>query len=209
MDIFSKIIFPVFGMIMIIFAIGTFFFSYGANIRDKIQKIELLGIKLEISIVTAVIVAGILFCGVGFYLNERNSQEKIKDAIAEAQKKQGQIDSIETKRQQLYETLEFYKTQSISYYFVLDDHDENTAPPQADKLLCIFYKNFREKTDSTIYKVKIGGANGYKVTFNNLSPDQFFEAAPVVYLVNKESKKRWVATSFNPLSPTLSLQPEE
>ena len=208
MDIFSTVIFPVFGMILIIFAISTFFFPYGAKVRDKIQKIELLGIKLEISIVTAVIVAGILFCGIGFYLSERSYQQKLAAAEAEASDKQNKLQEIAGQKEELNNLLTAFKNQTITYYFVLEDHDETTAPPPADKLSCVFYKNWMEKSDSIVYKVRTG-ANGYKVTFNNLSIDQFLDAAPVVYLVNKESKRRWMASSFNPLSPTLYLQPEQ
>lgn len=208
MEVFSQIIFPVFGMIIILFAIGTFFFPYGAKIKDKIQKIGLLGISLEISIVTAIILTGLLFCGIGFYLNEHSYKQKLDQVQAESTEKQAKLSKIEDQKEELNNLLTAFKNQSITYYFVLDDINENTAPPPAEKLSCIFYKNWREKSDSMVYKVKTG-SNGYKVTFNNLSIEEFFDASPVVYLVNKESRQRWVASSFNPLSPTLYLQPEQ
>ena len=100
-------------------------------------------------------------------------------------------------------------TQNITYHFVLDDLNPGTPPPPASSLICIFYKNWRDKTDSAVYRVFSSGASAFKVTFENLSLQQLADAAPAVYLYDKKSRKRWVSQSFNPLTPTITLSPEE
>lgn len=208
METFSKLIFPIFGMLMIVFALGSFFLRYGEKIKNQIQKLSLFGINLEISVVTAIILGGMLFCGLGFYLNENNYQKKYDAELNKIETKDKEISKLNDEKHQLNEILNSFRTQSISYRFVLDDLDENSALPPAKNLLCVFYKTW-DKTDSISYPVYPGESKSYMVTFENLSLQQLINASPVVYLVNKLTKKRWVAQSFNPLTPYLSLTPDE
>jgi hypothetical protein len=208
MNIFSQIIFPVFGLVMILIALGAFFLPYGRKIKGATQKFDAFGVKMEISVVTAIMLGGMLFCGVGFYLNENSYQKKYNDELSKVETKDREITKLNDENHQLNNSLNFFKAQSISYRFVLDDLDEHAALPPANNLICVFYKNW-DKTDSIIYRVYPGEAKSYMVTFENLSLQQLINASPVVCLVNSLTKKRWVAQSFNPLTPYLLLKPDE
>jgi len=199
MEIFSQLIFPIFGIMLILMGIGAFFFKYGSNIKEA-QKFSFLGISLEISVVTAIILAGMAFCGLGFYLNENSYKQKY---ISGQKKADDQQKQIEVKDQ----IIAFLKTQDITYQLVLDDDDENTTPPSAQSLTCVFHKNWDENSDSIEYKVSSCAAQkAYKVTFKNLSLQEFSDAAPYIYLVDKKTRKKWYYHSFNPLTPTIFLK---
>jgi hypothetical protein len=209
MNILAQIIFPIFGLLMIIFALGSFYFPYGEKIKEATQKFDAFGIKMEISVVTAIIIGGMIFCGISFYIQEhgyKNDKEKL-----EAENKQ-HIDNITRLQNQVddkNDRINALTTQNITYHFVLADLSDTIPPPSASSLKCIFYKNWRDKSDSAEYRVFSSGANAFKVTFENLSLAQLADASPAVYLYDKKSKKRWVDQSFNPLTPTILLKPDE
>lgn len=208
MSLFSQVVFPVFGMLMILLAIGAFFLPYGNKIKDATQKFDAFGLKMEISVVTAIILGGMIFCGVGFYLNEHSYKLDYDKATVTIAEKDSEIQRQKNLVEAKNEEIRSMTTQNITYHFVLDDLDPTTAPPPANSLLCIFYKNWRDKTDSSIYNVFSSGANAFKVTFENLSLQQLTDAAPAVYLYDKRTHKRWVSQSFNPLTPTINLLPD-
>lgn len=209
MNIFAQIIFPIFGLIMILFALGSFYFPYGTKIKDAVQKFDAFGIKMDISVITAIIIGGMLFCGTGIYLNENSYKNVAQKLAAEGSKKDTQLIKLVNLIDEKNDRINSFTTQNITYHFVLDDLDPREGPPPASSLTCIFYKNWRDKSDSSEYRVFSTGASAFKVTFQNLSLAQFTDASPVVYLRDKTNKKRWVAQSFNPLTPTISLKPDE
>ncbi|MDB5229679.1 MAG: hypothetical protein JWN76_484 [Chitinophagaceae bacterium] len=201
MNTFIQIIFPVFGLLMIVFALGAFFFSYGNRIKESIQRFDFLGIKLEISVITAIIIGGMMFCGIGIYVNEygfkgkyekeKNNQQLITDLKRALQDKDDIINS--------------FKSQTITYHLALEDLDEGTPPPSPKSLICV-YRKYWSSDDSTIYNV-LPSVNGYKVTFQNLSFQEFADASPSLYLYDNSTKKKWACHSFNPLTPILTLKP--
>jgi len=205
MTIFSQIVFPILGICMILVALGAFFLPYGARLKEAIQKIDAFGVKLEISVITAIMLGGILFCTLGFYLNEYSNSIQLKKLADSGLLKDKQLDNLQTQITDRDERINNLTTQNITYHFVLDGLDANSPPPPAKSLVCIFYKNWRDETDSSVYKVFSSGSNAYKVTFENLSLQQLNDAAPAVYLYDKQNNKRWVSQSFNPLAPTISL----
>lgn len=199
MEIFSQLVFPIFGILLILMGIGAFFFRYGSNIKET-QKISFLGVSLEISVVTAIIIAGMAFCGLGFYLNETSYKQKY---ISE----QKNIAAIQKQADAKDLMIAFLKSQDITYQLVLDDDDETTDPPSAQSLTCVFHKNWDQNSDSVEYKVTACGAQkAYKVTFKNLSLQEFSDAAPYIYLVDHKTKRKWYYHSFNPLTPTIFLK---
>lgn len=207
MEIFAQLIFPIFGLLIILFAIGAFFFSYGQQIKEATQKIELFGARLEISIITAIILAGMIFCGIGIYLNETGYRKRYNDISKKIDDLNTNIATLSSQKQEITDALNRFKVQSISYRFTLDDLNDNMPPPPACSLNCVYYKSW-DKSDSITYRVFPAGSRSYRVTFNDLSEQQLTDASPVVYLVNNKTRQRWVATSFNPLTPYLSLSPE-
>lgn len=201
MEIFSQVVFPIFGILLIVLGVGAFFFKYGSRLQ-RTQKLSFLGVSLEISAVTGIIIAGMAFCGLGFYLNENSYQQKY---ISEQKNNADFHAQIELKDRMIA----FMKTQDITYQLVLDDDDddENSIPPSAQSLTCVFHKNWDQGSDSVEYKVTACAARkAYKVTFKNLSLQEFADAAPYIYLVDKNTKKKWYYHSFNPLTPTIFLK---
>lgn len=207
MNIFSQLIFPIFGMIIILLAIVAYFFRDNKLELKKIQKFSAFGLTMEVSIITGLVLGGMIFCGIGFYLNEYSYEQKFLAEKKISEEKDKSITGLTKQLETEENIINSFKTQNITYQLVLDDSDQNTPPPPAKSLTCVFHKNWDPSSDSLEYEVTSSSAQkSYKVTFKNLSLQELSDATPYIYLMDKNNKKRWFYRSFNPLTPTIFLK---
>jgi len=207
MPIFLQIIFPAFGILLIAYASSTFLFPFGEELRGKMQHFDGLGIKMDISVVTLIILVGLVFSGIGLYSIEYSYKQKYQN---EENLNALSKDSINKLAEQVFDEqniINYFKAQTITYQFVLDGEINDKEPLDIRSLVCVYNKYWQQGTDSIIYAVFPGpGPNSVKVIFNNLSEQEISNTTPRITIIDKRRKKKWSSPSFNPLVPTIFLK---
>lgn len=94
----STVYLPILGIAIIIFCVLSFFFPYGAQFRDKVQKISAFGLNMEISVITFFVLIGFACSFTGIFLQVRDYEgrltvakkaaEAAESAFAQSQKMQ-------------------------------------------------------------------------------------------------------------------------
>ncbi|WDF79944.1 hypothetical protein PQ469_07985 [Mucilaginibacter sp. KACC 22773] len=194
-------ILPIFGMIIILLCMAMYRWGNQAKLIEK-QHFGGYGLQLDISVITLFILIAVLSIAVSVFFYYKSTDSKL--TAYETMIKRMQLDSINTK-QNTYETITILKSNFFCYRFKLKDLP-NGMPPEVSSLKFTFYKNYNDIQNGVELPVKPSG-QGYKVTFYYTNED-FQDAYPKVVLEDTKTKKRWVSPTFNPITPTVELIPE-
>jgi hypothetical protein len=90
------------GLLIVIICIGAYVFGYGVNIRDRVQEISAFGAQLKISVITFLILVGVLMI-VPIVWNQFNDVVRSLEAAKEKVKV---LERTQTKEQPLLLELE-------------------------------------------------------------------------------------------------------
>lgn len=195
-------ILPIFGMIIILLCMAMYRWGNQARLIEK-QHFGGYGLQLDISVITVFILIAVLSIAVSVFFYYKSTDSKITNY--ETLIRRMQLDSINTK-QNTYETITILKSNFFCYRFKLKDLP-NDVPPEVSSLKFTFYKNYNDNKSGIDLPVQPSG-QGYKVTFYYTSED-FKDAYSKVKLEDTTTKKTWVSSTFNPITPTLELIPEK
>jgi len=72
-DVFANYVLPLFGMMIVIFCVSSFFFSFGQRFKETKQTIRGFGVDLEISVLTLVLLMGFMMIFTGLFLYIRST----------------------------------------------------------------------------------------------------------------------------------------
>jgi hypothetical protein len=72
-DVLANFVLPLFGMMIVIFCVSSFFFSFGLRFKESKQTIRGFGVDLEISVLTLFLLMGFVMIFPGFFLYIRST----------------------------------------------------------------------------------------------------------------------------------------
>jgi hypothetical protein len=196
MDVFVKIVFPVIGVIIILFCLLSYVLPFGARFKEKVQKIKGFGIDIEVSVVTLFILIGFILAFIGIFLNVKSYEDNIKNMG-------DQIKSIVTQNQILKETIEGTKKMEVNLLLKLEIKD-NVAAPKLSNLKCEYFINEQGRQKVYQCEVRRGIANNqFQISFKDIQKDT---TVWKIVLRDNETGNKWVYnTPFSPCVPELKL----
>ncbi|MCK4527567.1 hypothetical protein KAW18_09370 [candidate division WOR-3 bacterium] len=186
----TDIIVPLLGIVIIIFCVLSFFFPYGEKFVDKIQKIKMFGVDMEVSILTLFIVVGVMMSFSGIYLHISNYEEKIKKANIEKEKAKFAL--VEAKKME------------VKIVVVPEGVDENLPPKLAD-IQCEYWLPGDDKS----FKADIiqgFSSNSFKIIIKDITPRTHISKLLLRDISNNTS---WIIKDFMPLEPSFKLIKEK
>lgn len=72
-DVLANFVLPLFGMMIVIFCVSSFFFPFGQRFKESKQTIRGFGVDLEISVLTLFLLMGFIMIFAGFFLYIRST----------------------------------------------------------------------------------------------------------------------------------------
>lgn len=200
-DIILKVILPLIGLIIILLCIGAYFFKYGTNLKDSIQEFRMFGADMKISIITVFVLVGLILIFAGTYFNVVNTNSKLAQMLEDEKKKstsyQGEL--LELKGQN--NLLKLSQNKTLNYFLDL----EGTAELPDPKNLKICYKLWGEEDKEKSLNCSPVTTNEKQrllITIPDIKPESYIMSLVVEDLA---TKRKWKASSFYPLSPSLKL----
>lgn len=193
-DVLSRIALPVLGIMILAFCLLSFFFPYGERFKEKTQKIKGFGIDLEISLLTLLVIVGMVLCATGIYPQIAGYEGRIASANEEARKAKAETDVVR-------EALERSRIMRIQPLVTLEGVDATGMPNLMD-LKC---KYFLPRGDTPREAVVSPGyaSNQLKVTLEDVSADTVIRS---LILVDLASQRRWWIENIAPLEPLYQLK---
>jgi Na+-transporting NADH:ubiquinone oxidoreductase subunit NqrC len=182
----TDIILPLLGIVIIIFSVLSFFFPYGEKFVDKIQKIKMFGVDMEVSILTLFIVVGVMMSFSGIYLHISNYEEKIIKANIEKEKAEFALAEA--------------KKMEMKIVAVLEGVGENLIPKLAD-IQCEYWLPGDDKSFKADI-IKGITSNSFKIIIKDITPRTHISKLLLRDISNNTS---WIITNFMPLEPTFKL----
>ena len=166
------------------------------------QKIQGLGLNLEVSVLTLLFLISVGFISCGIWLQLKNITKELEDL------RFGKVQAEARAKQYQDELTAIKKTEMVAFVSLVGVDDVTKLKYTA--LSCIF-----DTTSEDGQKAEIAvapSANAIKVTIKNLKPDTFIKLLTVE---DNDSKKKWSSRSdglqrledgFQPLQPVYELK---
>lgn len=82
-SLISDLVLPFLGVVLIVFSILSFFLPYGEKIKGKIQKIKAFGVDVELSVLTLIILVGLILSFTGMYVQIQDYDNQLNLAKAD------------------------------------------------------------------------------------------------------------------------------
>lgn len=202
-DLLLKIVLPIVGLCIILFCVGAFFFRYGARLKDSVQEFKVFGADVKISILTVLILVGLILTFAGTYFTVVDTNAKLAKMLDEGKAK---IDGYERQQQLLQGELTALKlmqsqNKTLNYFLDLDGVTEIPNP----KNLKVVYKLWGDEDKENVLSctpITKSGAQRLRITITDLDPGSFVTSLVVEDVVKK---RKWKAGQFFPFSPSLKL----
>ncbi len=196
MSIFSAVILPILGIIIVIFCASSFIFPYGEKLRDRIQKINAFGVNLEISVITIFIIIGIVMAYTGIFLYVRDYETQL------SQTRKGYETQLSEIRKD-YETLRATLRADYTIIVRLPSVDKNRMQSQQLEGRFILYDGTRHETDPPFVDSKPGE---YRITFKDIPKNLRVRE---LVLTERTTQKSWFKADFTPSQPEFDLIAKE
>jgi hypothetical protein len=185
-----------FGILIVLFCISSFVFPYGQNFTGKTQKIRGLGLDLEVSILTLLIIIGfvLIFFGGGIWLQLRGINEQLDSLKAEKVKAESRVNDLQEK-------LDRANSMELVAFIRLEDVDESNAP-DTNAVECLYETSTGKGGNADVSVAPASGA--FKIAVREITRDT---AITDLIFRTKDKKRRWkAANSFMPFQPTYELK---
>ena len=177
------------GLLIVIICIGAYVFGYGVNIRDRVQEISAFGAELKISVITFLILVGVLMI-VPIVWNQFNDVVRSLEAAKEKVK---DLERSQIKAQPLLLELEGINGKE-------DLKREDFA------VLC-FKVGESEPQEMNFEVVRVPGRpDRLKVTFKDVNDNTTF---PNLEVIHRNDSKTWRFESLTPTIPVITLKKAE
>ena len=182
-------VFPILGILILLFCIFSYFFRYGEKFKGKVQKVKAFGVDIEVSVLSLFILIGLVFSALGVYLYLNNFDAKISNYEA-------QMNKIKTK-------LEEAEKRDIVLLVSLDGVSEENEPSLSD-LQC-HYKCPVSRHDERADVSKGYFPLQYKIHLRDIKRTTY-----IVKLVMEDaaSGRKWMKMNFAPFEPYFKLETE-
>ncbi len=178
-SILISYILPIFGLLMLLFCILSYFFPYGERFRGKIQKIKAFGMNFEVSILALFILIGLAFSCFGIYLFVNNYETQINGYEAKISKIEAKIAEAEKRDLVLLISLEGTNEENepnftdLQCYYSCPGLDQEVRADMSKGYIPDQYKIHLKDIKRTTFIVNLtieDAANGKKWIKNNFAP---------------------------------------
>ena len=191
------------GIVIILVCIGTYFFSYGERLKDKIQEIKAFGTDMKISVVTVFIFVGVALIIPMVWTGFNNT---IKALDSSRQNLQSEKDSIIKERDVLklkFEDAMAKRTRDQVCLLDLEGVSERDFPKKEDVQVVYVDENSTGLPQIIDHEITAGQHKKVKVTFKNINDDTEYATIEVIRI---STDQHWVFEEFRPARPLLSLK---
>lgn len=200
-DIILKVVLPTIGLIIILLCLGAYFFKYGANIKDSVQEIKMLGADMKISIITVFVLVGLILIFAGTYFNIVNTNSKLAKMLDDEKQKSNDSQTQLFKLQGEVNSLKLSQNKTLNYFLDLDGVADIPNP----KDLKVTYKLWGDEDKENVLNCSPVTQNDKQrlyVTISDLKPESFITSLMVEDI---KTKHKWKVSSFYPLSSSIKL----
>jgi len=191
------------GIVIILVCIGTYFFSYGERLKDKIQEIKAFGTDMKISVVTVFIFVGVALIIPMVWTGFNNTIKALDNSRQ----------SLLTEKEAIIKERDLFKlkfdeamakrTRDQIYLLDLEGISEREFPKKEDIQVVYIDENSTTAPQIIDHEITAGQHKKVKVTFKNINDETEYATIEVIY---KSSNQRWLFEEFRPGRPSLTLK---
>ena len=184
-----KLIIPFLGVSTIIFCLLSFFLSTGSKFTGKPQKIKGFGVELEISLLTFLILIGIILSLTGVYFEIKDYEQ--------------QLNALKQEREAAKFALSQANQMEMRMVVSLEGVSENDIPKLEDITCTYFLPGSDQYIKADV--IKGIGRGTFKIILKDVT-----SMTHVLRLVleDKATNRKWEKMNFMPLEPVFSLTEE-
>jgi hypothetical protein len=186
---------PALGIVVVLFSLVALIFPFGARLRDKTQRFKGLGIELEMSSLTLVLLLGVVLCFSSIYVVSQSYESR----LAELSAYPGRLESQERVYRQALADAQRLTIGALIDLEGISGKGENVPSGLSCETVGFPSREATTRTVGTGPKT-----NQFKVALENVSPTTFFERLRC----SDKTGRRWFVEYVSPLSPEYHLKQE-